>query len=117
MIKLRNHFRGQWWNNVRLNVVQRLVPPVLIVKDLVWVYHQWKECALKHKAKATRLKIMHVAVMLVHSLTRCTSGVSPSRATSIWLTLHNTNFFSDSIHSDMFFAHMKAPIVTESLKT
>jgi hypothetical protein len=55
--------------------------------------------------------------MLVHSLTRCTSGVSPSRATSIWLTLHNTNFFSDSIHSDMFFAHMKAPIVTESLKT
>jgi hypothetical protein len=45
MIKLRNNFRGQWWNNVRLNVVQRLVPLVLIVKDLVWVYHQWKECA------------------------------------------------------------------------
>ena len=45
MIKLRNNFRGQWRNHVRLNVVQRLVPPVLIVKDLVWVYHEWKECA------------------------------------------------------------------------
>ena len=110
-------------NFVRLNVIQFLLPPMFIVKNLEWVLHDWYNCTCKVNGRADqiegnkKLKGTNNQTSYTKRLETWTQPcIPPHLSHTIWLALTDANIHSATKVCYVPTTEMEAPVVCEVLE-